>query len=82
MQAAPENQSERPYQTTPDRAPEPCPDGNGHKPNCGPQATTPWLSAEELQPKQRAVAPLDELDEALMESFPCSDPPCFSHSHA
>jgi hypothetical protein len=29
-----------------------------------------------LQPAQ------DELDEALMESFPCSDPPSHSKSHA
>ena len=44
---------------------------------------TPWVAAEELQPAQRpqSSAPLDELDEALMESFPCSDPPSFSHAH-
>jgi hypothetical protein len=49
-----------------------------------PHLVAPWIAAEELQPTQRpqSAAPLDELDEALMESFPCSDPPPFSHAHA
>ena len=55
--------------------------GNGQKDG---HDVTPWVAAEELQPVQRpqSSAPLDDLDEALLESFPCSDPPSFSHAHS
>jgi hypothetical protein len=38
----------------------------------------PWVGASELQAHGGKFnqKPVDDLDEALMESFPCSDPPC------
>jgi hypothetical protein len=53
-------------------------DGEPHKPKMDPLGPSGRIP-DAMQAEQ---APLDIVDEAGMESFPCSDPPCYSRSHA
>jgi len=77
MFPTPEQAKEKDLKARPDR-------DSKRDTNCDRDRTgnpTPWVSAEECQPKVKAIDPLDDVDEASLESFPCSDPPCFSHTH-
>jgi hypothetical protein len=48
-----------------------------------PDAPAPWVAASETLPDcTEDQPPVDDIEEALMESFPCSDPPSHGVCHA
>jgi len=67
-----------PFENLPGWTKIPDPDGEPRRPKMDPLGPSGRIP-DAMQAEQ---APLDMIDEASMESFPCSDPPCYSRAHA